>query len=289
MYNLINFRNIGVTYNNRDNDSEEGSQERGSEERPREDGHEEDELKIQKRDIDKRKISNHRIDKKRVSDTIKETTKKHVDEKKLKIRTKRAIIEARVHNKKYPVQGIVKRVTNPVAKENTEELSRHKLVQESGSVEKSKEPGKWNNREGMEHTNNDLYFDDESEKTDQGENNSGGRNDENGRENDSNYNEHGSGSGDYYKWVDEDGSGSGDYEWDNEGGSGSGDDSDDDKSDEIWKADEEVRKTRETYAEYMLNVSVALSEARGIRTPRERLVQDIDDLLKFQIEFVKVT
>ncbi|KAK9306217.1 hypothetical protein QLX08_002963 [Tetragonisca angustula] len=251
VYNLINFRNIGVTYNNRDNDSEEGSQERGSEERPREDGHEEDELKIQKRDIDKRKISNHRIDKKRVSDTIKKTTKKHVDEKKLKIRTKRAIIEARVHNKKYPVQGIVKRVTNPVAKENTEELSRYKLVQESGSVEKSKEPGKWNNREGMEDTNNDLYFDDESEKADQGENNSGGRNDENGRENDSNYNEHGSGSGDYYKWDDEDGSGSGDYEWDNEGGSGSGDDSDDDKSDEIWKADEEINwitKVKDAFA-----------------------------------------
>lgn len=286
MYNLINLRNIDATHNNRGNDSEEGSQERGSEERPKGDGQEEDELKIQKRDVDKREIDSRRIDKKRVSDTIGETTKKHVDERKVKIRTKRAIIEARVHNKKYPVQGVANRVTKPAVKENTEEeLSRHKLVQKSGSIENSKEPGNWNNRKGMEDTNNDLYFDDESEKADQGENNSGDRNDENDRENDSNYNEHGSGSGDYYEWSDEDGSGSGDYEWDNEGGSGSGDDSDD----EIWKAEEEVRKTRETYAEYMLNVSVALSEARGIRIPRERLVQDIADLIKFQTEFVKVT
>ncbi|XP_043510227.1 endothelin-converting enzyme homolog isoform X2 [Frieseomelitta varia] len=247
VYNLINLRNIDVTYNNRGNDNEEGSQERGSEER-----HDDDELKIQKSDIDERKISNHRIDEKGASDTIKKTTKKHVDEKKLKIRTKRATIEARVRNKKYPVQsGIVNRVTNPVAKENTEELSRHKLVDKSGSSEKSKEPGNWNNRKGMEDTNNDLYFDDESEKANQGENNSGDRNDENGRENDSNYNEHGSGSGDYYEWDDEDGSGSGDYEWDNEGGSGSGDDSDDDKSDEIWKAEEEINwitKVKDVFA-----------------------------------------
>lgn len=287
VYNLINLRNIDVTYSDeKDNDSEEGSQERGSEERPKEDGHEEDELKIQKRDIDKRKISNRRIDKKRVSNTMRKTAKKYVNEKKSKGRTKRAIIEARVHNKKYPTQGIV----NRAAKENTEELSRHKLVYKAGSIEKSKDPSNWNNRKRMEDTNDDLYFDDENENADRGENNSDNRSDENDRENDSNYNEHGSGSGDYHEWNDEDGSGSGDYEWDNEGGSGSGDDSDDDdgdKSDEIWKAEEEVRKTRETYAEYILNVSVALSEARGIQIPRERLVKDIADLVKFQIELVK--
>ena len=275
MYKLINLRNIEARHtSDKDNNNEEESQERGSEERPDEDHHK-DELKIQKRDTDKRKINNR------------------VNEKTLKRRTKKAIIQARVRNKKYHVEKIVNRVINPATKENAEELSRHKLVYKSDSIEQSKEPGNWNDHKRTKDMNNDLYFDDEDENGDQGENNSGDRNDENDGENSSNYNEHGSSSGDYYERNDEDGSGSGDYEWDNESGSGSGDDSDDDdsdKSDEIWKREEEeVKKTRKIYAEYILNVSVALSEARGIPIPRERLVKDIADLVKFQIEFVKVT
>ncbi|XP_068979162.1 uncharacterized protein [Bombus flavifrons] len=286
---LLDFDEIYVASSEED-DHEEGSQERGSEEWPC--SEEDDEFKILEKKIVKKNINNCTIHRERISEKIK-TMKKHVIEIQLKEGTKGAVMQAKVDNKRRYLERIVK-------------SWEHELIYKSDSVEKSTETNSGKNHERMEDTNNDLYFDDDDNESegisaDRAEYNSGGKIDENDEENDNSNNAaSGSGSGDY-EWDDEDGNGSGDYERDDEDSSGNGsgdykdddnenrDDDDSDNSDnydETNKKDMEVENKRKMYAEYILNVSIALSEARGVSIPRERLLEDIGDLLKFQIRLL---
>ncbi|XP_060831865.1 uncharacterized protein LOC132916100 isoform X2 [Bombus pascuorum] len=286
---LLDFDEIYVASSEED-DLEEESQERGSEEWPR--SKEDDEFQMLEKEIVKKNINNRTIHRERISEKIK-TMKKHAMEIQLKEGTKGAITRARVGNKRRYVERIVK-------------SWEYELIYKSDSVGKSTETNSGKSHERIEDTNNDLYFDDDDNESegisaDQGEYNSGGKIDENDEENDNSNNAaSGSGSGDY-EWDDEDGNGSGDYERDDEDSSGNGsgdykdndnenrDDDDSDNSDNYdgtSKKDMEVENKRKMYAEYILNVSIALSEARGVSIPRERLLEDIGDLLKFQIRLL---
>lgn len=288
---LLDFDEIYVVSSEED-DREEGSQERGSEEWPL--SKEDDEFEVLEKKIVNKNINDRTIHREGISEKIK-TMKKHVIEIQSKEGTKGTIMQARVGNKRRYVERIV-------------QSWEHELIYKSDSVEKSTETNSGKNHERMENTNNDLYFDDDDNESegisaDQAEYNSDGKIDENDEENDNSNNAaSGSGSGDY-EWDDEDGNGSGDYERDDEDSSGSGsgdykdddnenrDDGDSDNSDnygETSKKDMEVENKRKMYAEYILNVSIALSEARGVSIPRERLLEDIGDLLKFQIRLLTV-
>lgn len=285
---LLDFDEIYVASSEED-DREEGSQEQGSEEWPR--SKEDDEFKTLEKKIVKKNINNRTFRGERINEKI-ETMKKHVIEIQLKEGTKGAIMQAGVGNKRRYVERIVK-------------SWERELIYKSDSLEKSTETNNGKNHERMEDTNNDLYFNDDDNESegisaDQAEYNSGGKIDENDEENDNSNNAaSGSGSGDY-EWDDEDGNGSGDYERDDDDSSGNGsgdyrdddnenrDDDDSDNYDETSKKDMEVENKRKMYAEYILNVSIALSEARGVSIPRERLLEDIGDLLKFQIRLLTV-
>ncbi|XP_017889316.1 membrane metallo-endopeptidase-like 1 [Ceratina calcarata] len=149
------------------------------------------------------------------------------------------------------------------------------------SLHKSKRWYSETNNKKNKYEDEDMYFENTyneknnevSEENDEENNNS-----KNSEDNESDGQDYSS-SGDY-----------GDAEDDSE------DDADDDADDDTAskeadnskeEAKKKVEKARKKYAEYMLNVSIALSEARGVPIPKEQLMKDIADLIKFQINIMK--
>ncbi|KAK1127839.1 hypothetical protein K0M31_003330 [Melipona bicolor] len=68
-------------------------------------------------------------------------------------------------------------------------------------------------------------------------------------------------------------------------------DNDDDESndeDDDEEEEENLEELRESYREYILNVSLILSRERGVQVPKERIVEDIKDLVEFIIKLGEI-
>ncbi|XP_076623898.1 uncharacterized protein LOC143343172 [Colletes latitarsis] len=272
-YKLVGYDEDDMDDSDENNESGEGSQERGSEEEPNS-----EEIEVEDED-DKYQKQLQRRANKRIS----------------------------VHRDKTKARkSTVRRTAHSVRQSKAKSRERSpKRMQRSLVVDKSLRKSIVRSKRRHEVANDDMYFsdveynasnddDEENEEDNEGDeengSSSGGYNDD-----DEENEENGSGSGGYNDDDEEDeenGSGSGDYydddEEDEENGSGSGDYYDDEYFEREKKEKQEREQLKKEYAEYILNVSLALTEATGVSIPKEKLEEDIDDLIKFQINLIKL-
>nr|XP_031825589.1 neprilysin-3-like [Nomia melanderi] len=270
-YLLVSSREIDWDSSDENNDSGGGSEERGSEERGRKDdnseeneGEDEDsqEKKLVSRINKKLAVNRRKSGKRKLSETHAEKRTK---------RTKRAAIRSkdRKHHEwtKVNDQGIRH-------DKRADKLSHNKKVSVhiSGKTRLKNHDSRRNGKNGR--TNDDIYFDnpvteDEDSDENENENDSEDSNDEEGGEdrNDSN---------------DED-------DWGSGNGSGDGsDDEDSDYDDRDEKERKRIEELRSQYKKFMLNVTMALVEARGVEISEEKIRNNIDDLLEFQLSLIRL-
>ncbi|XP_076240019.1 uncharacterized protein LOC143182696 [Calliopsis andreniformis] len=323
MYKLLRRDEIDIEMDSSDenNDSREGSQERGSEEKRNSNEDEddendedyEDEEEMQEKRIARKRISEQQSLKKRKYNKIK-GIQKHINKQKKGSRTKREVTKPHGHNEKQHKQRKVNsHIVHRDTKKNTAKLLNHEQLALRSHTKKSVRKTNLKSKRKKEHTNSDIYFVNNDNEEESGFDivPDDSSDEDTGRNNDSSVidKNDGSGSGDS-EWDDNDGSG--DSGWDDDdnsgsdnnddddSGSGNNDDDDsgsgnnDDEGDDEDNNEEdendakEVEKFRQKYAEYMLNVSSALAEARGVPIPKERLVEDINELMKFQLSLLKI-
>ncbi|XP_043510224.1 endothelin-converting enzyme 2-like isoform X1 [Frieseomelitta varia] len=66
------------------------------------------------------------------------------------------------------------------------------------------------------------------------------------------------------------------------------DDEENNDDDEDEDEEETLEELRESYREYILNISLILSRERGVQVPRERIVEDVKDLVEFIIKLAEL-
>ncbi|KZC15210.1 Neprilysin-2 [Dufourea novaeangliae] len=278
-YSLVSSYKISMDSSDENNDSKGGSQERGSEERHNEEDENEEEEE-EEDDSQKKKLAKKRNNR---QGNRNKMSAKHVVRKTNKS-TKKTVMDSKVHYRKYPEQWRINNRNIFRNRKSTKQIYEHNNVR----MRLRNHLKKIGRNEEM---NSDIYFldnvdengtDDDvdeyetaTEDYNDNENEGDGTDDEEGNG--------GSGSGD--GWDDEN---------ENENGSGSGEDCDENKNDsnERKEREEEDRKYKEElrkeYKEYILNVSTALAEARGVPISKEKLVKDIEDLVEFQLSLTRV-
>ncbi|XP_053978634.1 endothelin-converting enzyme homolog [Hylaeus volcanicus] len=280
VYQLVGYDEIEADSSDEDN-GEKDSQERGSKEK-----RDSEELEVEDEDNEYKK----KLPRKRVA---KKMLKRGDDEKKSR-RSKRAAIYAKVQKRYRGVEKFIAPKVKTLLKRKPtssvdESIGKSNLrIDEKIIIIDDVDYGSYideeNDDEGNEETVNDS---DDDEKNDESGSGNGDKGDDEDGSGDEGDDEDGSGSGD--EGDDEDGSGD---EGDDEDGSDSGDDDEEspDDGDSYSESEEEREREqlRKKYAGYILNVARALTKARGIPIPKERLQKDIDDLIKFQISFVKI-
>ncbi|XP_043257874.1 neprilysin-2-like isoform X1 [Colletes gigas] len=256
-YRLVGYDEDDMDDSDENNESGEGSQERGSEEEPNS-----EEIEVEDE-----------------------------DDKYQKQLQRRANKRTSVHRGKTKARkSTVRRTAHSVRQSKAKSRERSpKRMQRSLAVDKSLRKSIVRSKRRHEVANDDMYFDDVTY-------NASNDDDEENEEDNEEDEENGSGSGGYNDDDDEqykeNGSGSGDYndddEEDEENGSGSGGYYDDEYYERKRKEKQERERLKKEYAEYILNVSLALTEATGVSIPKEKLEEDIGDLINFQISLIKL-
>ncbi|XP_017889317.1 neprilysin-3-like [Ceratina calcarata] len=324
-YRLLYEEPVDLDSSDENNDSGEGSQERGSNERRNREGSgknsddydgsgedtedDEGEYKIQIR----RRINNPITRNRRPQSSKNPVTIKHAGQQQMKKKKYRTKMSKKKQSTLETNKGIDRDIKK-LAKKSFE----YKLVykdKSKNSVEESKLNSKksWSQDidlyfdEGMNKNKDEIgtdenerdrvylsnYIDDEDNELNFDNDGSGkgsGNDDDDEEEEERDNDDSGEGSGN-----DDDDTNDDDEqedERDNDGsGEGNGNDDDDDDDDKygIKAARRSAEEMRKKYAEFIFNVSSALSEARGILISKEKLTKDIADLVKFQVDLLKCT
>ncbi|XP_003707170.2 uncharacterized protein LOC100876813 [Megachile rotundata] len=159
--------------------------------------------------------------------------------------------------------------------ENDEKVDKDDETKNNGKEENTE------NEESNDDADNDVDKNDDEEDEENEEDNKDDAEDENDENKDDDAEENDENKDDDAEENDED---KNDNEEDEDE---TNDEENEDKDEEETEESEEevdLEELRAEYKEFMLNVSLILSKARGIEIPKETLMKDIDELLEFSIK-----
>ncbi|XP_017787639.1 PREDICTED: membrane metallo-endopeptidase-like 1 [Habropoda laboriosa] len=204
---------------------------------------------------------------------------------------KNKVLEKRTHEKKMKKKSSrteTKGKLHTIESHKRQKTANHRVHRFASKMSVSKRRKVLADSNEPEYNDIDVSNDDANEYDDNNEENNDDYetpdsiyidNEEN--DNSDNDNDGGEGSGNDYDDNDDDD--------DNDSDEGSGNDDDDDDDDDDDEEEEDLEELRQQYKEYILNVSLILIEGRGIDISREKLEQDVNDLVEFTIKIGELT
>lgn len=223
---------------------------------------------LRKRKIHRRKITKQLGHSRRMHNKNK-ALGKHTYEEKMKKKLQRTGTKAKVHaGENHKHQKITGATAHHVA--NKMNVLKHRQISDYtedtyNSVDTNDDDDNNNNDEYNEYSAEINEDDNEEENYDDDDDN-----DENDEDDDED------------NYEDDENDDEDNYEDDE-------DDDNDDNDNNYEHDEEEVEEQRQTYRDYILNVSLILSRERGIEIPEEQMVKDVEDLVKFIVNLTEVS